>query len=132
MEWLKRVGGMNDGGFMSMTALVSDDQLDWDKVRFEFDSLVEKIREEKEDAPELEGVTYQTIVDKGTLPEGLDAYTERLYVKAAREGLLGHAFFNGKYLEIDQDVRSPKTSNNNSDSYTLNRRMSSWGPCKWK
>ena len=109
MEWLRKISGIEDGEFMTASGPI--DQLDWNKVRLEFDWLAEKIREEKEDAPELEGVTFQTVTDKGTLPEGLDAYTERLNVKTAREGLLGHAFFNGKYLEIDQDVRSPKTPN---------------------
>lgn len=109
MQWLRKISGMEDGGFMIASGPI--DQLDQNKVRLEFDRLAEEIREEKEDAPELEGVTFQIIIDKGTLPEGLDAYTERLNIKTAREGLLGHAFFNGKYLEIDQDVRSPKTSN---------------------
>ena len=107
MDWLRKISGMEDGGFMSMGSV---DHLDWNKVMLEFDRLAEQIREEKEEAPELQGVTFQTLIDKGTLPEGLDAYTERLNVKTAREGLLGHAFFNGKYLEIDRDVRSPKTS----------------------
>lgn len=107
MDWLRKISGMEDGGFMSMGSV---DHLDWNKVMLEFDRLAEQIREEKEEAPELQGVTFQTLINKGTLPEGLDAYTERLNVKTAREGLLGHAFFNGKYLEIDRDVRSPKTS----------------------
>ncbi len=105
MDWIKKVSGLEDGRFMNIGA-----QLDWNEVALEFDSIVQKIREEKEDASELEGVTYKTVTgsaDTGTLPEGIDAYTERLRVKDVNEGMLGHAFFNGKYFEIDNDVRPP-------------------------
>ena len=93
MEWIKKISGLEGGRLPT--------QLDWNEVALEFDNLVQKVREEKEDA--LEGVTYAS----GTLPEGIDAYTERLRVKDTRDGMLGHAFFNGKYFEIDHDVRPP-------------------------
>jgi hypothetical protein len=101
----------------------------------EFDSLVQKIREGKEDATELEGVSYKTVTgsdDKGTLPEGIDAYTERLRVKVAREGALGHAFFNGKHFEIDHDVRPPMFLLFSRDTDIFDRPTSSWEVCKQK
>ncbi|KAF8631762.1 hypothetical protein AX15_002201 [Amanita polypyramis BW_CC] len=102
MAWLRKVSGMDDRVFMTMPG-VHGDQLDWKKVREEFHSIVEEVRQ----GNELEGVTYESVVESAegsVLPLGIDAYTERLSAKV-EIGSLGHAFFNGKHLEVAQDVQ---------------------------
>ena len=105
MVWVKKVSGMDERGFMTMTTVDRGSQLDWKRVREEFDSIVEEVREEKE-GDELEGVTYESVVEsteESVLPRGVDAYTERLGAELDTD-LLGHAFFNGKHLEVGQGV----------------------------
>jgi hypothetical protein len=55
---------------------------------------------------DLVGVTYESVVESGEeATKEVQAYIERLDFKALDPGSVGHAFFNGRYLEVGEDVR---------------------------
>ena len=99
MDWIKTISG---GGYMNMGP---PKELDWTKVKEEFNKVVEEVTKEKDD---LTGVTYASVVESGEeamVPEEVQAYIERLDIKTLNPGSVGHAFFNGRYLEVGEDVR---------------------------
>jgi hypothetical protein len=62
--------------------------------------------EEGESVDHLVGVTDESVVESGEeAPKEVHAYIEKLDIKALDPGSVGHAFFNGRYLKVGEDVR---------------------------
>ncbi|KAM6503198.1 glycosyltransferase family 24 protein [Amanita muscaria] len=111
MHWIQLLAGIEGRGFMNMGSSVPENQIDWTRAKEEFNKLVDEIKEKEgkdETVDDLEIVTFDSVVNSqdgdGSLKE-VDAYIDRLDVKTIKAGLLGHAFFNGKYLEVGKDVQ---------------------------
>jgi len=108
MDWIKTISGTNGGGYMNMGAAGPPKELDWTKVKEEFDNVVQEVAEERGEKDNLAGVTYENVVESGEeamVSKEVQAYIERLDIKVLNPGSVGHAFFNGRYLEVGEDVR---------------------------
>ncbi|PFH48143.1 glycosyltransferase family 24 protein [Amanita thiersii Skay4041] len=78
----------------------STENVSLDQIKAAFDAVIREYQAEADD--ELGGATFMSVTAGQSLPEGINAYIERVDARIGPDpsAPLGHAFFNGKYLEF--------------------------------